>query len=730
MQVYIVYMGHLPEDGMYSPASAHSSILQEAIGEGAVSDSLIRSYKRSFNGFAARLTESEAKRIASRDDIISVFPSGTFHLHTTGSWDFLGLHETAKRNPSIESDIIIGVLDSGVWPESESFSDKGFGSPPKKWKGTCQEGANFTCNNKLIGARFYTDDSPSARDSFGHGTHTASTAAGNSVNGVSFFGLGNGTARGGVPSARIAVYKVCNGKGDCENANILAGFDDAIADGVDIITVSLGGKGAQSFDTDPVAIGGFHAMERGILKTQSAGNDGPFEGTVSSVAPWLFTVAASSTNRGFETTLEDGFTWLTVRISARKQCSLIIQFFSPLGWNSCGNTINAFPSMSTSVPIVHGFQVKLSACTDDLARQCNPTCLDSKKVTGKIVLCDTELPENIEEAASKGAAGVIAQCNSLTPFPEPFVSPIPGLCFVQDIYDSYVAHFNVSKNLTGRILKSKDVENTNPYPMVASFSSRGPNNMVADIMKPDISAPGVNILAAFLPLSSPSSSPSDKRSVNYNFLSGTSMAAPHVAGAAAYIKSFHPDWSPSAIKSAIMTTATEIYPLSDPKGLGSGHINPVGAVDPGLVYEIEKQDYLSFLCNLQYNLGRISSNRTASCPEGSKEMSPAKLNYPAVIFRVPNKKSFLVALNRTVTNVGPPNSIYKVLVPQIDPQLGVRIDVFPQALRFKSIGEKQTFTVVASGKQEINGAVVRTSILWADGQRKVKTPITIYAAPQ
>ncbi|PKI36528.1 hypothetical protein CRG98_043081 [Punica granatum] len=405
---------------MYSPASAHSSILQEAIGEG-----------------------------------------GTFHLHTTGSWDFLGLHETAKRNPSIESDIIIGVLDSGVWPESESFSDKGFGSPPKKWKGTCQEGANFTCNNKLIGARFYTDDSPSARDSFGHGTHTASTAAGNSVNGVSFFGLGNGTARGGVPSARIAVYKVCNGKGDCENANILAGFDDAIADGVDIITVSLGGKGAQSFDTDPVAIGGFHAMERGILKTQSAGNDGPFEGTVSSVAPWLFTVAASSTNRGFETTLEDGFTWLT------------------------GNTINAFPSMSTSVPIVHGFQVKLSACTDDLAR-----------------------------------------------------------------------------NLTGRILKSKDVENTNPYPMVASFSSRGPNNMVADIMKPDISAPGVNILAAFLPLSSPSSSPSDKRSVNYNFLSGTSMAAPHVAGAAAYIKSFHPDWSPSAIKSAIMTTGKYVSMFS------------------------------------------------------------------------------------------------------------------------------------------------------------------------
>ncbi|PKI46385.1 hypothetical protein CRG98_033223 [Punica granatum] len=569
---------------MYSPASAHSSILQEAIGEG-----------------------------------------GTFHLHTTGSWDFLGLHETAKRNPSIESDIIIGVVDSGVWPESESFSDEGFGPPPKKWKGTCQGGANFTCNNKLIGARLYTDDSPSARDSFGHGTHTASTAAGNSVNGVSFFGLGNGTARGGVPSARIAVYKVCDGKGDCVDADILAGFDDAIADGVDVITVSLGGSVVQSFDTDPVAIGGFHAMERGILTTQSAGNDGPFGGTVSSVAPWLFTVAASSTNRGFETTLEDAVTWATV---------------------------------------------KNSVCTEDLARECNPTCLDSKKVTGKIVLCDTQLPENIEEAVSKGAASVIAQCNTLTPFPEPFVTPIPV---------------------------------------------------------PDISAPGVNILAAFSPLGSPSSSPLDKRSVNYNFLSGTSMAAPHVAGVAAYIKSFHPDWSPSAIKSAIMTTATEMHALSDPEGIGSGHINPVGAVDPGLVYEIEKQDYLSFLCNLEYNLGRISSNRTASCPEGSKEMSPAKLNYPAVIFRVPVRKSFQVALNRTVTNVGPPNSIYRVLVPQIAPELGVSIDVFPQVLRFKSIGEKQTFTVVASGRLR---DVIHTSILWADGQRKVRTPITMYPGPQ
>ncbi|XP_031405812.1 subtilisin-like protease SBT4.3 [Punica granatum] len=712
-------MGHLPETRMYFPASAHSSILQEAVGEGAVSELLIRSYKRSFNGFSAKLTESEAKRIASREDVISVFPSGTFHLHTTGSWDFMGFHETAKRNPSIESDIIIGVLDSGAWPESESFSDKGFGPPPKKWKGTCQGGANFTCNNKLIGARFYADGSHSARDSFGHGTHTASTAAGNPVNGVSFYGLGNGTARGGVPSARIAVYKVCNDKGDCGNADILAGFDDAIADGVDIITASLGGNLAQSFDTDPVAIGGFHAMERGILTTQSAGNQGPHEGTVSSVAPWLFTVAASNTNRGFATTIGAKFSWTA-------------------------NTISAFPSMNTSAPVVHGLQVT-SNCTEDLARECSSTCLDSKKVTGKIVLCDTEFRDGIEEAASKGSAGVIAQCNSQTPYPEPFVTPIPMLCFTKEIYRSYVAHFNNEReqicepsvlfpwrrNLTGQILKSENVENIDPHPMVASFSSRGPNKIAADIMKPDISAPGVNILAAFSPLGSPSSFPSDKRSVSYNFLSGTSMAAPHVAGAAAYIKSFHPDWSPAAIKSAIMTTATRMDVRSDPQGCGSGHINPVDAVDPGLVYEIEKKDYLSFLCNLGYDLGKISSNKTKGCPEeGSKNMSPAKLNYPAFFFRVPIMKSFVVALERTVTNVGPPNSIYRVLVPQIDPSFRTTVDVFPKALRFNSVGEKQIFKVVVSGKEVIEGTVIHTAILWADGQRSVSTPITIYSAPQ
>lgn len=150
---------------------------------------------------------------------------------------------------------------------------------------------------KLIGARFY-DLNESARDMFGHGTHTASTAAGSHVKGASFYGLAQGTARGGVPSARIAAYNVCIFLG-CSDHAILAAFDDAIADGVDIITISLGPSKPERFEKDSIAIGAFHAMERNILTVTAAGNDGNSSGTVEAVAPWMLVVAASNIDRNF-----------------------------------------------------------------------------------------------------------------------------------------------------------------------------------------------------------------------------------------------------------------------------------------------------------------------------------------------------------------------------------------------------------------------------------------------
>ncbi|KAM1659024.1 hypothetical protein ACFXTN_043123 [Malus domestica] len=204
-----------------------------------------------------------------------------------------------SRNATTESDFIVGVMDTGIWPEGESFKDEGFGPPPKKWKGVCEGGKNFTCNKYIVGARYYLTDS--ARDFWGHGTHCASIVARSPVKDVSFYGLANGTARGGVPAARITAYKVCDLDFGCSSDSIMAAFDDAIADEVDIISISLNGffRSEPHFYIDPIAIGAFHAMKKGILTSQSTGTifNSYKVGPVSSVAPWIFTVAASTTDR-------------------------------------------------------------------------------------------------------------------------------------------------------------------------------------------------------------------------------------------------------------------------------------------------------------------------------------------------------------------------------------------------------------------------------------------------
>ncbi|KAM1995800.1 hypothetical protein ACFX15_028817 [Malus domestica] len=228
-------------------------------------------------------------------ELVSVFPSRMFQRQTTRSWDFMGLTEIASRNSSqLQSDVIVALFDSGVWPESESFKDEGLGPAPKHWKGVCDGGKNFTCNNKLIGARYYTSES--AWDDIGHGTHTSSTVAGSAVKDVTFYGLANGTARGGVPASRLVAYKVCD---PCRDHNILAAYDDAIADGVNIISISLSSDWLTLIHQDVVAIGAFHAMKKGILVSQAGGNLGPSIASVTSVAPWILTVAASNIDRLF-----------------------------------------------------------------------------------------------------------------------------------------------------------------------------------------------------------------------------------------------------------------------------------------------------------------------------------------------------------------------------------------------------------------------------------------------
>ncbi|KAM0009193.1 putative cucumisin [Helianthus debilis subsp. tardiflorus] len=343
-KVYIAYMGSLPEGECLSSLH-HSQIIKEVVHPSFASHALIRSYKRSFNGFAAYLTQEEKHKLTRIAGVISVFPCQKLMLQTTRSWDFMGLSQRIERRHEVESDIIIGVIDTGIWPESESFSDEGIGLVPSEWKGECAGGKDFVCNRKIIGARSFGFESGelSARDKDGHGTHVASILAGNQVRDVSYYGLAHGIARGGVPSTRLDVYKVC--EQGCYDIDVLSAFDHAIADGVDIISLSMAyPNGPLKLTSDPFAIGSFHAIEKGILTVNGAGNDGPGFSSILNYAPWTLTVAASDIDRK-----------VVDKLLLKNDAILV------------GYGINAFPSSDEAVPLVYGKEVT-NNCSEIEAR--------------------------------------------------------------------------------------------------------------------------------------------------------------------------------------------------------------------------------------------------------------------------------------------------------------------------------------------------------------------------
>ncbi|CAD5335309.1 unnamed protein product [Arabidopsis thaliana] len=619
-QVYIVYMGSLSSRADYIPTSDHMSILQQVTGESSIEGRLVRSYKRSFNGFAARLTESERTLIAEMEGVVSVFPNKMLQLHTTTSWDFMGVKEgkNTKRNLAIESDTIIGVIDTGIWPESKSFSDKGFGPPPKKWKGVCSGGKNFTCNNKLIGARDYTSEG--TRDTSGHGTHTASTAAGNAVQDTSFFGIGNGTVRGGVPASRIAAYKVCTDSG-CSSEALLSSFDDAIADGVDLITISIGFQFPSIFEDDPIAIGAFHAMAKGILTVSSAGNSGPKPTTVSHVAPWIFTVAASTTNRGFITKVVLGN-----------------------GKTLAGRSVNAFDMKGKKYPLVYGKSAASSACDAKTAALCAPACLNKSRVKGKILVCGG--PSGYKIAKSVGAIAIIDK----SPRPDvAFTHHLPASGLKAKDFKSLVSYIESQDSPQAAVLKTETIFNRTS-PVIASFSSRA--------------------------------------------------------------------WPVKARGRGIASTEF---------AYGAGHVDPIAALNPGLVYELDKADHIAFLCGMNYTSKtlKIISGDTVKCSKKNKIL-PRNLNYPSMSAKLSGTDStFTVTFNRTLTNVGTPNSTYKSkVVAGHGSKLSVKVT--PSVLYFKKVNEKQSFSVTVTGRDVDSEVPSSANLIWSDGTHNVRSPIVVY----
>ncbi|CAM8901299.1 unnamed protein product [Rhodiola kirilowii] len=712
---YIIYLGdHLGDED--SALQIHLNVLSVIKGsDGEARESLVHSYTKSFNAFAAQLSEDEAYKISKLDEVLAVFPNGYHHLHTTKSWDFIGLPQTARRKLRVETDIIVGLLDTGISVEAESFKDTGFGPPPSKWKGTCSQYANFSgCNNKVIGASYFKldgfedpSDILSPADVEGHGTHTSSTLAGNVVRNASLYGLAKGTARGAVPSARIAMYKVCWVSSGCSDMDILAAFDSAIHDGVDLISISIGGAGA-NFLKDSIAIGSFHAMKRGILTVASGGNNGPSPSSVTNHAPWILTVAASGIDRDFRSKVSLGN-----------------------GQTVEGVGITGFEPQKKMYPLIHGADAARNSASKDSARFCQDYSLDPKKVNGKLVFC--LLSTWGADSIVKGAGGVGTIIESPVFLDTPQIFMIPGTMVnisTGDAINSYI-HSTRRSSPSAVIYKSHEVKI--PAPFIASFSSRGPNPSSGNLLKPDIAAPGINILAAYTPLRSLTGQKGDTQFSKFSLMSGTSMACPHVAGVVAYVKSFHPDWSPSMIKSAIMTTALPMSKRANKEAefaYGSGQVNPSRAKNPGLVYEADELSYIQFLCHEGYNGSTLSilvGSKTINCSQLLPGFGQDSLNYPTIHLSLINSdknKTTTGIFRRRVTNVGPAVSVFNATV-RAPP--GVTITVKPTTLNFTKKLQKRSFTVVVKSNPMATGQIASGSLVWRSSRYLVRSPIVVYS---
>ncbi|KAJ3677126.1 hypothetical protein LUZ60_002850 [Juncus effusus] len=711
---------------------------------------LIHTYSSVFHGFSAHLPPSTVEALHSHPGIVAVLPERVRQLATTRSPRFLGLHSSPPSSLLAESDfgsdLIIAVLDTGISPGHRSFSDQGLGALPTKWKGECVAGPGFrssACNRKLVGARFFsggyeatsgkmneTVELRSPRDTDGHGTHTASIAAGRYVFPASTLGYAKGVASGMAPKARVAAYKVCWISG-CFDSDILAAFDAAVSDGASVISLSVGGV-VVPYYLDSIAIGAFAATESGIFVSASAGNGGPGGLTVTNIAPWVTTVGAGSMDRDFPADVKLGDGRVLKGVSVYGGPGLEPGKLYELVYAGSGGGVSKADGYSSSL--------------------CLEGSLDEGLVKGKIVVCDrgvnlrTAKGEVVRKAGGAGmilangifdGEGLVADSHVV---PATAIAAKAG-----EKLRKYISSAEVKSPPMGTIIFRGTRLGIRPAPVVAAFSARGPSSQSPDIIKPDLIAPGLNILAAWPAGVGPAGIQADSRRAEFNILSGTSMACPHVSGLVALLKAAHPKWTPAVIKSALMTTAYvrdnangSIIDEStgSPAGVfdfGSGHVDPQRAMDPGLVYDVSPAEYLNFLCGLNYtdqNL-RAITRRPVNCNSVRRAGRVGSLNYPsfAASFIAGGKERFRFKKQfvRTVTNVGGP-SVYRAVVREPE---GSTVRVEPGQLVFRRTGQKLSYVVRLEAEQPDekmepgSSRVSSGSIAWTDGRHYVNSPVVV-----
>ncbi len=693
---------------------------------GAVGGKKLYSYTYSFNGFAAKMTPAQAEKMAARKGVVAVTPDEAQQLDTSSTPDFLGLTGDDgfyDKFGAKGENVVIGIVDGGIWPESLSFADRVVGDVPSSapsakrayqqipgWNGRCIPGDMFNapnCNQKLIGARWYNQgwggnagidaqlpwEYNSPRDFGGHGTHTASTAGGNANVAATGEAAVFGSVSGIAPRARIAAYKVCwetGTGGSCFTSDSVAAIDQAVADGVDVINFSI--SGSQTNFADPVEIAFLFAADAGIFVATSAGNSGPTTSTVAHPGPWLTTVAAGTHNRNGSgsVTLGNGATYYGASVATAVGAAPLID------------------STAAGLPGADPTKLALSYGEADGA-----VVLDPGKVAGKIVVCDRGVTARVNKSLAvkeAGGVGMILVNTSASSINADFHF-VPTV-HLQNTDRAAVKAYAATASATATINQATIVY-TEPAPFTASFSSRGPLRAGGgDLLKPDLIAPGQDVLAAVAP---PGNAGRD-----FDLYSGTSMSSPHVAGLAALFKDLYPSWSPMAIKSALMTTGTDVLdgPNTHPLVIfrqGAGHVAPAKAADPGLVFDAGWNDWLAFLCGTSSAVGPATCNALKGMGYST---DPSDMNVASIAI---GDLAGVQTVTRKVTNVGSAAATYTASVTGMD---GFDVAVSPSTLTLAK-GETKSFAVTITRTTATLNSYTGGQLTWTDGSHVVRIPVVV-----
>lgn len=690
------------------------------------------SYTTALNGFSADLTAAQAAKLAADRDVLAIALDELLKVTAQSGTEFLGLDgpggvwESIGGAERAGEGSVIGVLDTGIAPEHPSFAGDPLASTvgPEPYlngetitfakadgttfTGVCQSGAQFAaddCSTKIVGARYFVEGFGAARigdastgpgeflsprDGDGHGSHTASTAAGEHLVDATVTGIGFGPISGVAPGAKIAAYKVCwNGKDaassaddGCAMSDLLAGIDAATNDGVDVINYSIGGGAADS-TVSIIDMAFLGAASAGIFVSASAGNSGPRASTLDNASPWITTVAAS-TIPGYEATatLGDGQAFAGASITLD-----MAEGAAPL-----------------TGPLVLSTDVASRRSADP--ELCSPNSLDATKVTSDmIIVCDRGIYDRVAksaEVARAGGAGMILL--NVTPgSTDADAHSVPSI-HLNAQYRAAVRAYAAISGATVSMAFGNSTDVVTPVPQVAGFSSRGP--VLADgsdILKPDISAPGVGILAA--------TSNREGEAPTFAFLSGTSMSAPHIAGLALLYLGERPTATPAEVKSAIMTTAYDTKArdgstVTDPFAQGAGHADPTRYFEPGLLYLNGPADWDAYIAGI------------GGDPFGAAEpIDASDLNLASIAV---GEMAAPQTVTRTVTATQA-----GTFTASVQGMAGMEVVVEPSTLTFGAAGESASFTVTFARTTAPLDAYATGSLTWTSGDTTVRSPLAV-----